>query len=227
MDETTKVLNTTFGGTILEDPLKTVFDCIIGMKVEAVEKGLTWVSDHAHIDFPHVPNDTFSLALRKSSHNDSKMDNFLAHPGDNTADAVSGTVIRVINAYRDAIKTETWVSIAVCCIWFLLVLMALFRACIVNARRDKRRGEGGEEFDNGIPDEQGFVTVPLGNARPAEIATHGLNRENGPAAPVYSQKPSPGEIVAASSPLPGEGFAHVDDWDTLFTVNEPKPAARK
>ncbi|KZZ96222.1 hypothetical protein AAP_00995 [Ascosphaera apis ARSEF 7405] len=206
MDETAKTLHKAFGGTILEDPLKTVFDCIIGMKVEAVEKGLTWVSDHAYVDFPNVPDDTFSRALQKGSDNSDGMGEFLADPGDTTSDAVSGAVIKVINAFERALITETCISAAVCGIWLVVVIMALIRAFFLSRRRDLRRGEGGEERDNeqNIP---GFDTISLDdeeNKRPSSL------RRPAVPAPLYTQRPTMNETVVISSPLPGARFPDDD-----------------
>ncbi|KAI5295520.1 plasma membrane fusion protein prm1 [Ascosphaera acerosa] len=213
MDHTMGTLNSTFGGTLLEEPLKTVFDCIIGMKVEAVQKGLTWVSEHAHIDFPHVPNDTFSLALQKSAGHDPHMDAFLAHPGDSTADAVSSAIVRVVSAFRRAVLTEAIISAAVCGIWLVLVMMGLARVCCISARREKPHGEGGEKRDT-RPDDDGLFDVPLHSATPIDPASiRALVQQTPPAqaAPLYSRQPIPGEVVAASSPLPTrQCFAEAD-----------------
>ncbi|KAI5302709.1 plasma membrane fusion protein prm1 [Ascosphaera pollenicola] len=216
MDESTKTLHKAFGGTILEDPIKTVFDCIVGMKVEAVEKGLTWVSDHAHVDFPNVPNDTFSLALEKGSHHSNDMTEFLADPSDKTSDAVSGAVIKVVNAFEKALVTETCISAAVCGIWLIVVLMALVRACMLSGRRAIPHGEGGE--DNGPqPPEQGeFKEIPLNDENKSftpQQSTRSLNR-----VPSYSRRLGSGEQIVASSPLPDGRFpgddymGSLEDW---------------
>ncbi|KAI5301358.1 plasma membrane fusion protein prm1 [Ascosphaera atra] len=201
MDETMGVLNKTFGGTILEDPVQELFYCILGMKVEAVEKGLTWVSDHAHIDFPHVPNDTFSLAVKKASNDSSNADNFLASPGDSTTDAVSGAVIKVVHAFEHALVTETCVSAAVCGVWLLVVLLGLLRACMVNFTRDKRRGGGGNDDIPG-PDDNGFFNVPL-DGLPETLDPRELEQSHNPA-PVYTPKPTPGERTSQCVPFPEE-----------------------
>src|SRR6202044_36747 len=79
VSEMSDALNTTFGGTPLYDPIKEVLNCLIGLKIAAVQKGLTWVSDNAQVNFPHLPNDTFSLGAIASIANDSKTpgDSFL------------------------------------------------------------------------------------------------------------------------------------------------------
>lgn len=61
VDETKDALKDVFGGTILEKPVLDVVKCLIFLKIRGIENGLTWVSDHAHIDFPLLPNNTFSL----------------------------------------------------------------------------------------------------------------------------------------------------------------------
>lgn len=195
--ETTKVLNATFGGTILYDPITEVFNCLIGLKIAGIQSALTWVEDHAHVSFPQLPNDTFSIgAVASIAGNSSADSSFLASPGDATADKISTAVVRVTNNLLDDIKTEAVISTVVIGIWLFIVLIGILRAMFLWFGRDKTRGEGGaQNYDassptNGhrsisapidfISDNQdrfksantSFVEVPLDDARqiPSEPA---------------------------------------------------------
>ncbi|WEW60810.1 plasma membrane fusion protein prm1 [Emydomyces testavorans] len=145
VDKTSDVLNQTFGGTILYDPIKDVLHCLIGLKIQGIQKALTWVHDHAHIDFPNMPNDTFSLGAIESIAHDNKSDpeSFLANPGDKTADAITHVVVRVTNAIESSIRTEALISSFLILLWFIILLLAIIRALTLAFRRDKTRGEGG------------------------------------------------------------------------------------
>ncbi|KAK5086398.1 plasma membrane fusion protein prm1 [Lithohypha guttulata] len=157
--ETTNVLNSTFGGTILYDPITEVFNCLVGLKIEGIQKALTWVEDHAHVSFPQLPKDTFSLGAAASLAGDSSSNSsFLASPGDATADKISSAVVRVTNSLLDDIKTEAIISTVVVLIWLSIVLIAILRALILWYGRDKTRGEGG------IPN---FDSVPPTNCHPS------------------------------------------------------------
>lgn len=145
VNETMEVLDGAFGGTPLHDPIKGVLDCLILLKIEAVQHGLTWVSEHAHVSFPHVPKDAFSLGAAASigSDNDTRAESFLANPGDETSDAISGAVLRVVHALEKAIRTEAIISTCIVAIWIIILLCAVLRALMLAWRCDKVRGEGG------------------------------------------------------------------------------------
>jgi len=142
--ETTNVLNATFGGTILYDPVQEVFNCLIGLKIAGIQKALTWVEDHAHVSFPLMPNDTFSLGAVASIAGDQSADqSFLATPGDAASDKISSAVVRVTDSLYDGIRTEAIISAVVTMLWFVIVLIGIVRAMLLWFGRDKTRGEGG------------------------------------------------------------------------------------
>ncbi|KAL9106417.1 MAG: hypothetical protein Q9227_008559 [Pyrenula ochraceoflavens] len=192
VNEMTKVLNDTFGGTVLYDPITEVLNCLVTMKVVGIEKGLTWVSDHAHIDFPLLPNDTFSLgAVAKvadensgnpsvSAQSPSGMSDLLASPGSSTTDAISHTVTSLAAKIADGIRTEALIAIVLICIYVFIVLIAVIRALTLWFGRDKTRGEGGVADAYNIPRDpqpgapagvyhtdtrDGFNDIPLGAVR--------------------------------------------------------------
>lgn len=192
VSETTKVLNATFGGTILYDPIKEVFNCLIGLKIVGIQKALTWVEENAHVNFPLMPNDTFSLGAVASISGDQEADqSFLATPGDAAADKITSAVLRVTDKLYEAIETEALISVFVVLIWFVILLIGITRAVLLWCGRDKTRGEGGApNFDN-VPepavhagreapldfrsdDQDRFKEIPLNDVPhgPAEPAPH-------------------------------------------------------
>lgn len=149
VDQTTKVLNDTFGGTVLYEPVTGLFECLIGLKVAGIEKGLTWVSDNAQVNFPLLPNDTFSLGAAASiadTNPQNASQSFLASPGSEAKDKITNAVVKVTNHIADAIRTEAIISTFILMLWFLIVLMGLFRALYLAFRRTKNRAEGGPSF---------------------------------------------------------------------------------
>ncbi|PGG98636.1 hypothetical protein AJ79_08791 [Helicocarpus griseus UAMH5409] len=153
VDETSDILNKTFGGTILYDPIKEVLNCLIGLKIQGIQRGLTWVSNHAHVDFPNMPNDTFSLrALEdRARGNDSDSESFLANPGDKTADKISETVLRVTNSIENGIRVEAIISAVIISIWFFVLLLAIIRALTLWFGPDKTRGDGNGDSELPYP----------------------------------------------------------------------------
>jgi len=165
VDETVKVLNTTFGGTVLYQPIMDVLDCLVLMKVTGIQKALTWVSDNAHFDFPSLPNDTFSLGAVASiaSGSSTPSDSFLSAPGDQASDEISAAVIRVVASVEDTIRTEALIATVILLVWVLIVLIGIIRALTLWFGRDKTRGEGGaSDFRSGPePGPDDFQDVPL------------------------------------------------------------------
>ncbi|KAE8355813.1 plasma membrane fusion protein prm1 [Aspergillus coremiiformis] len=164
VDKTIGVLNETFGGTLLYEPLKDVFNCLIGLKVATVQKGLTWTHDHAHVKFPRVPNDILSRGADKSINNSTTAsDSFLASPGDKTSNKITEVVMRVLNKIQAGIRTEAIISACIMAVWIINFLFGFIRALLLFWGRDKIRGEGGGAPINHNPDASGFTDVPLAN----------------------------------------------------------------
>lgn len=155
IDTTTKALNTTFGGTVLQDPVNELFNCLIGLKVASIEKGLTWVSDHAHIEFPLLANDTFSLGAAASLADDNggsgKAASFLADPTSGATDEITKAVEKVGRHIADQIHTEALISTALLLLYLLVILMGVARAIFLAFRPTKVRGEGGPSYAGDIP----------------------------------------------------------------------------
>lgn len=173
VEKTSDVLEDTFGGTPLHGPIKEVLNCLIGLKIKSIQTGLTWVNEHAHVNFPGVPVDVFSQGANDTISDDSS---FLANPGEETTDAISSAVIRVTDSVESGIRVEAIISAVILTIWVVILLLALLRACMVSLRAEKTRGEGGIDAvfraNTNVhataagPD--GFADVPLGTTVPPQ-----------------------------------------------------------
>lgn len=199
VDETTKVLNDTFGGTILHDPIAEVFNCLIGLKIVGIVKGLTWVHDHAHVNFPLFPNDTFSLGAAASiaSSNPKPDESFLADANSHAKDKISAAVKTVTNHIASGIRTEAIISTVVLLLWVVVVIMGLVRIAVVSMSRTRIRGEGGHTYAGDIGkqefQERGGRDEYLMSEAPAY------------APPTFAQATSQSNIARAfRQPMPGE-----------------------
>ncbi|KAH0104313.1 hypothetical protein KCU66_g14291, partial [Aureobasidium melanogenum] len=130
VDGMNDAINATFGGTVLEDPVQEVVNCLITLKIEGILKALTWVSDHAHVDFPMVNNDTFSLGtMEKMNDTSSGNSSMLAEPDTiDAGDQISSAVLFVVRSLEKAVKQEAIISTCVLIIYVLIVLVGLTRA---------------------------------------------------------------------------------------------------
>ena len=154
INDTTNVLNDTFGGTVLYGPVQGIFECLIGLKVASFQKGLDWVSDNAKVDFPTLPNDTFSLGAAASiadSTPQNSSNSFLASPSSQASDQITNAVVKVTTHIADAIRNEAIISTCILLIWLLIVLMGVARALYLALKHNKSRAEGGPSHAGDIP----------------------------------------------------------------------------
>ncbi|KAK7403686.1 plasma membrane fusion protein prm1 [Neonectria punicea] len=139
-------LETVFNGTILLNPIKTVLHCVIGIKVESVQKGLTWVHDNAHVNFPLFDNNTFSLGAKDSINGDSDLNTFLASPSSVTTDEVTGAVKSVTDWLHNRLIQEALISTGLILLYFIVVLFGVARTLAGMATPDRGRAEGGMRY---------------------------------------------------------------------------------
>lgn len=146
LDTMNEGLETVFNGTILIDPIKTVLHCVIGIKIENVQDGLTWVHDHAKVSLPLFANDTFSLGAKESVEGDSDLTSFLASPSSVSTDEVSGAVERVTKWLHDNLIQEALISTGILLVYVIVVLIGVMRTLVGVALPDRGRAEGGTRY---------------------------------------------------------------------------------
>ena len=163
VNDTMGVLNTTFGGTVLYQPIVGVLDCLVLLKVTGIQKALTWISDNAHVSFPTLPTDAFTLgavaSIADNSSNPSS--SFLSSPGSDASDAVSAAILRLTDKLESGIRTEALIATSILLVYLTLVLFGIIRALTLWYGHDKVRGDGGAAPPTTFgPD--GFHDIPLG-----------------------------------------------------------------
>jgi len=208
VDEMVGALNTTFGGTVLYEPILDVLNCLVILKIKGIENGLTWVKDHAHVDFPLLNNDTFSLgAIQKVS--GSTTDLLATGPNGTAADAITRAVAHVINGIAKAIRQEAIISTCVLLIWVLIALIGVGRSVYVYFK-------GGRDIDPNHADPQFGEKHQLDDFQPAptyeqatgtpHLGDHDANKYNGHS---YTLTPAPlptFNVNPATSPILNTGF---------------------
>ncbi|KJE04229.1 plasma membrane fusion protein PRM1 [Cryptococcus gattii NT-10] len=116
-------LNASFGSTILYNPINTFIYCILGSKITNLEKGLTWISEHAFIDLPTFPSDI--LLLSNASMNEIATPIAAAAVGsgdDNDDDGIVGTLI---SHFESALNVERTFYGILLGVWLALFLIGL------------------------------------------------------------------------------------------------------
>jgi len=147
-----------FGKTVLEKTVTDVVRCLVGLKIEAVEKGLTWVHDNAHITLPLFDDDMFSVGAQKSISGDSDLTTFLASPSSVTTDEISGALYHVINFLRNNMIQEALISTGLILVYVIVVLLGVVRTVGGLVTPDRTRGEGGQQYGPPPPSPGGSMS---------------------------------------------------------------------
>lgn len=112
-DELTNIFN----GTVFEKPVKAVVKCVIGNKVEAVEKGLTWVHNNAALELPRV-NETYLLLASNSENKES------TSLSDKAVDMFNETILAIVKEYKKSLLYELVVSLILLGVFILQIIIA-------------------------------------------------------------------------------------------------------
>ncbi|KAL7959016.1 hypothetical protein V8C34DRAFT_132259 [Trichoderma compactum] len=146
VDKMQEGLDAALNGTILLGPIKSVLHCVIGLKIESVQKGLTWVHDHAHVNLPLFPNDTFSAGANSSLAGDSGLHSFLSSPSSASADEVSGAVDHVTNWLHSNLVQEALISTGIFLVYVIVVLIGVIQTLVGLNTDERSRAEGGIRY---------------------------------------------------------------------------------
>jgi hypothetical protein len=179
--EIDKALTAVFDDTILSNTARNLVGCLILRKIDAVQKGLTWVHDNAHVTLPLFSNNIFSQGADDSVNGDSDLTSFLASPSSVTTDEITDAVNQVINKLEHGIIQEALISTALFLVYVIVVLIGGARALVASAQKEKTRAEGGEQY--------GMKEVPRkssGSGRSSDDFERGVYRGS-----VKTGRPSP------------------------------------
>jgi len=144
--EINKKVNDIFANTVLINTAREIVNCLVGRKIDAVQKGLTFVHDHAKVTLPLFADNLFVQGANDSLGSDSKMTTFLASPSSVTTDEVSGAVEDVVTMLHNGIIQEALISLALLLVYVVVVLIGVIRSAIESFGPDKTRGEGGARY---------------------------------------------------------------------------------
>ncbi|KFX99504.1 hypothetical protein V490_01763, partial [Pseudogymnoascus sp. VKM F-3557] len=143
VDMVDTLLNETFGGTILYTPIQETLNCLLLLKIEGIEKGLTWVHDHAHVAFPPFDKDVFSLGAAASISGEPDAESFLSSPGSSASDDISAAVQHVVDFMYKTIREEAIIATVLFAVYMMIVFIGAGRFIAGLISRDKTRAEGG------------------------------------------------------------------------------------
>jgi len=197
--EINKAIDLAFGKTILDKTVKDIVRCIIGLKVEAVEKGLTWVHDNARVTLPLFDEDVFSVGAQKSISGDSELTTFLASPSSVTTDEITDAIEHVINFLHNNIVQEALISTGLVLVYVIVVLIGVLRMAGGLAAPDRTRAEGGQRFGPPPP------LSPTRSMSEASVVRYAGDLKEKP------QQVRVGKGVYQGGHIRGSSYGHVED----------------
>ncbi|KAI0645751.1 hypothetical protein C8Q79DRAFT_910536 [Trametes meyenii] len=221
-------VSTVFNGTILESPVQEFIRCLIGSKVDAIEKALTFLHDNLQVDIPRV-NDSV-LVLSPNDVNEATQPIAQAAIGGGN-DNSEGLLGRVITAYVKSLKKERIMFGIFMGLWGLVVLMALAiifwhaygRDMLEARRRRKWQREQRAGIDGIVVHNHGALS-PGGDEKGGDVEKSQVNL------PSFTPLPSPRGGLFGSVRNSLRGPAHVQDGDALkppHPLSIRKPAFEK
>ncbi|KAK0667656.1 hypothetical protein QBC41DRAFT_134056 [Cercophora samala] len=145
-DEISKAVEAVFKDTVLFNVAKDIVGCVILRKIDTIEKGLTWVHDHAKVTLPVFRNDMFSAGANDSVNGDGELTSFLATPASVTTDEITDAVNKVVSKLQSGIIQEALISLALLLVYVIVVLGGVVYAMVRMMQNDKTRGLGGDRW---------------------------------------------------------------------------------
>jgi len=119
----------------LAQPILDVVNCVLLMKIQGIQDGLTFVNENAKVQFPRLDNSTFNGFANS---------NLTAQPQpEEGSSSLLGILNSLVTKWDNAIRQQAVFAGILLAIYGIIVLLALTRV-ICAARKDKKiRGEGG------------------------------------------------------------------------------------
>ncbi|CED83256.1 Plasma membrane fusion protein PRM1 [Phaffia rhodozyma] len=112
-----EAVNVTFGSTILSGPINNFLYCIVGSKVESLEKALTWINENAHFSISTIDPDLSSDALVRPI--------ATAALGSSDDPSDPGVVQRMISSYKKSLETSRILPFVFIGLWVIVFLGGL------------------------------------------------------------------------------------------------------
>ncbi|MCZ6901894.1 MAG: hypothetical protein O7C62_04345, partial [Rickettsia endosymbiont of Ixodes persulcatus] len=106
------------------------------LKIQGIEKGLTWAQDHAHIQLPNLPDDVFSSVTNNtaSSSNTTSPSHILLNSINLAALKTNELLANVYGVWQSTIRYEVEICSLFLLMWTIVVILAFSRCFWVEYR---------------------------------------------------------------------------------------------
>jgi hypothetical protein len=134
VDTTVTTIKAAFGNTPLEGPILEVLNCVVLMKIEGIQSGLTFVNEHAKVQFPRV-NDSSFKALESNTP--------IQSPSKSASSSMLNIMNTLIGKWNAAIKQQAIVAGILLALYGVVIIMGLSRVIYGLREHERNRGDGG------------------------------------------------------------------------------------
>ena len=196
------LVETVFGGTILEQPMQDFVFCLIGSKVDALTNALTFMHDNLHVDMPRMNQSALVLSPQDVDEVTRPVALAAIGSGSGEGEDDGGIIGSIVSSYVKTLKKERITFIFFIVMWGVVVLMALLvifwhsylKALVDQRKRRRWQKEQREGFDQ-FAVRGGHITV-TDESSVENGARGGMNLPS--FTPLAS--PRPGFLEALTSP---------------------------
>jgi len=139
-------VHSTFDGTAFATPIIEFLRCIVGNKVFALEKGLTWLKENLNLRLPRVSPDVLNLGAGNVSELASPVSAAASSNGNGNGTAADerGIMERAFESYRDFLQGEVYMFSVFLGAYALVVLTALILLIFKSRRTASSAAPAGE-----------------------------------------------------------------------------------
>lgn len=127
-----------FNGTVFYSPMRTIVYCVIGRKLEEIQEGLAWVHENAVLTIPQVSENLLSNELSSIIGSDNSNSTTQSYEA-----KLESALDRLIDLYKNQLKTELLIAICLLSVWFLQVI---FGTILVLVRKNSYLGQRMEKL---------------------------------------------------------------------------------
>jgi hypothetical protein len=139
VDTTVSTVQEVFNNTPLATPILDVLNCLLLMKIQGIQDGLTFINENAQVSLPRVDNSTLNAVVNTSD--------LTLGASSPLADLLDD----IVTKWEGIIHQELIVASLILLAYMIVVMMGLARVFYELRKDGKNRGEG-----------TGFKGLPVG-----------------------------------------------------------------
>lgn len=115
-----------FNGTLLYSPMNTVVDCVIGNKLAAVEKAMTWIHDNVQFKLPRLDGSEINAVFQEQQKNSSNSAlSSASFSADDIVEELRSALFKVLDSFYKTALWELTVALVILGVWLSQIPIAI------------------------------------------------------------------------------------------------------